>query len=655
MIRLKNLPFIPNITSDETMKLVARDIMIRDPPQLARFTTFSTLIQRLKMDSLFPEHFVVVDSMRNGLVLGSVSRESLRKACQKYRFSKLMEAETEGKERSRETLETARKRVVENMASVGRASNRLDVPHLQSPLSAAAAAEAVAASSVSASATNATHHSKFANLTQRSFQQFLSKFRGRRRRIVRAPVEELDAVDLMTLEGAVDLYDFFGLEINSTPNQVVQQTPIIDVIATFSMLYLQWAIVTEFGRVVGIINKQRLADAVTNPELFLHPEGGSAVSLERSEKPADTAVSEWAGGKQPMISVSSAAIPSRLGGVAAGVGANGANGAGVGANRVGVGASGVGVGGGVTGAGTTGSSTIGYSGGTNLSNGTSNFKGGAGGASGSFGGARIPAPVATAGSANTAASSVSSLPLTAAQRGTGAALTSSSSLVPTAPVAVRNPVLSTMFTKPKITIMEAAATLESISGNPVPGGAINGRGSNAINGSASLATRTTASDKPVNGNSGIIMNSAAASSVLASKSSSSNTSQFTSWFSAAPTPAVMQEAEDWEHGDEDEDEDGFDYDDDYHHERGETVRKDGKLRDNLDEIEEEDEEDKDEFVFYPLDKPTSNSSSASAAAAAAVDSSSSNANEQAKAHSKSSTSSWKFSNGPQDIELKPMI
>ena len=305
MLSNSDAPYLPALNSDQAYHLTAGDVMdsLEPPdeegppasgkkdvlPVLTRFTTLGAVKQLLKCPfPRFNQLIVIINNEEDRLLLGSVNRKELSRAAQQMQIQLHDQVErSERREEHRQQLAAAgldpeRRNntdsaiAVHDTLSLNQARTtgttlpaRISPPDSSlSPPSRWRRLFNLNAAHANASLTPGTaphpplRHPDMYNTLMRQrnaktvhdqddmlLGHYTNQKQGRR---VLAKVDKT----------SVDLFDLDGAYVNPAPFQCVRYTPVSEISYMLSMLHAQYAFVTDWGQLVGVVTKPGLAAGI---------------------------------------------------------------------------------------------------------------------------------------------------------------------------------------------------------------------------------------------------------------------------------------------------------------------------------------------------------------------------------------------------------
>jgi hypothetical protein len=260
MLKVANLPFLPNMRSAASEDLQAKDAMVllthndqdntedaRVSPVLPRETTIDDILWVLQHPCLdYPDYVAVVDSREHMLLLGYTTREELKRAVRKAREIMFGDAHQGSVQRTLQRIAINASKGARHDSN-GHHSNGHHSNKTNKWLNVVKSPKFFESYSPSH-----TGHAVSPQHTFRHLAEFIEKARAA------GNVQET-----MFGEVTVDLYDFYKLFIIPSAFQVTGTTSVSSIIYMMSLLHTQQAFVTDFGRLSGVITTKAVQKAIT--------------------------------------------------------------------------------------------------------------------------------------------------------------------------------------------------------------------------------------------------------------------------------------------------------------------------------------------------------------------------------------------------------
>eukprot|EP00045_Choanoeca_perplexa_P017447 m.253614 g.253614 ORF g.253614 m.253614 type:complete len:1612 (+) comp17541_c0_seq3:233-5068(+) len=311
MLSNSDAPYLPALNSDQAYHLTAGDVMdsLEPPddadsaskavvlPVLTRFSTLGALKQLLKHPfPRFNQLIVIINNEEDRLLLGSVNRKELSQAAQhlqiqlhhKYELGEQEEQRQERQQLHRHNLEHAG--LNPDQPNNTDSAIALHDTSRQSPTTSATGSNGVRPRAQSTSFTPPTPaRTRWWRLFNRASTSSLGAtpesspprqsiyntlMLQRNAKTVHDQDDMLIAHYQDPKQGKrvlgkvdktpVDLFDLEGAYVNPAPFQCVRYTPVSEISYMLSMLHAQYAFVTDWGQLVGVVTKPGLAAGIIN-------------------------------------------------------------------------------------------------------------------------------------------------------------------------------------------------------------------------------------------------------------------------------------------------------------------------------------------------------------------------------------------------------
>jgi len=236
MLECLSLPYLPRAVPADKLMETAATLMLslephdgRDddsggtrsldtPPVVQRHTTLSQLFEVLQSEPPgFSEDIAVVESFEHHILIGTVRRKTLRRACVDHHHAILFKTLASAEEDDKSALQR----------------------HTTNP-----------------DHYNHRHH-EHVEATERvhGFAEFISRTHNVSMGAGRAHQEGI-------MDAPVDLFQLPGLALNPSPLQVEVHTPVSELVHMLSLMHRRYAFVVEFGRLSGVVTFSYIVKAL---------------------------------------------------------------------------------------------------------------------------------------------------------------------------------------------------------------------------------------------------------------------------------------------------------------------------------------------------------------------------------------------------------